>query len=187
MENFNCRECAHITHLQIYYENITTISNDTFSFLVNLEALSLNQIALEVIEPNSFAGLDQLETLVIANNSLTTLSEQLLEPLVQLQNLYFENNGIVKIPIGFLDKNINLYRINFNERLGSFCRKIFNNLTELHVLSLTSNPCIGNKAEFERADYANGSYDEMLKDIRLNTANCQDSCPIVTIHDCSGH
>ena len=162
-------------------ENIATIKDDTFSKLVNLLYLGVNNYQISTFEPFAFRGLVNILGIFVMNNDLTSLPAELLKDLSTIQIVNFDNNGIEEIPKGFLNNNPHLQVFAFSENVDRFCKSLFSGTTELQNVDLTKNPCVGSKSSFIRSDY--DSYQMFIDDILANTENCIDSCGII-IEDC---
>ncbi|KAF2074820.1 hypothetical protein CYY_003884 [Polysphondylium violaceum] len=97
-----------------------------------LVSLDLQSNSLTTITENSFSKLNNLNTLNLSNNKLTTLSKDIVN-LASISILYVDNNCIESIAIPSNHSSLNELYINSNQlkSLESLCQLSFSNITKL--------------------------------------------------------
>ena len=146
--------------------NITSISNDTFAGLAQLQILfltsnsltklddptllcsltelwylsaSYNQISF--IHPALFAGLTKLSTLYFEYNQLTTLDSSLFSGLDKLFLLRLDGNQLTSLDGVIFSKNKQMWTLMLDEnQLSQIDENVFEGLDGLEKVYLGSNP-----------------------------------------------
>ncbi|KAG7222540.1 hypothetical protein INR49_031655, partial [Caranx melampygus] len=83
--------------LYIFSNGISTLSQDDFKGLVELEMLDLSQNELAEIPDGAFEMLSKLKNLDLSSNQITHISKDSFSGLVQLERLYLHANRIQSI------------------------------------------------------------------------------------------
>lgn len=175
---------AHVQHLNMSYNRITSIHDFAFYRQTYLRTVHLANNHIEMINPVIFHWsnvleyidlrnnniktgdnfplfLDTIKTISISNNALTTF--RLVPILFRLEELFIENNFLTTLSIGMSTKKINA---NHNH-IKSLT--IFHGLNKLVSLKLSHN----NLTDIENFKNAN-----LLEDLHLSFNNLTDIKPI---------
>ncbi|XP_022594036.1 vasorin-like [Seriola dumerili] len=91
------RAPATTRELYIFQNGISTLSQDDFKGLVELEMLDLSQNELAEIPDGVFEMLSKLKNLDLSSNHITHISKDSFSGLVQLERLYLHANRIQSI------------------------------------------------------------------------------------------
>ncbi|XP_029362205.1 vasorin-like isoform X2 [Echeneis naucrates] len=83
--------------LYIFQNGISSLSQDDFKGLVELEMLDLSQNELAEIPDGAFEMLSKLKNLDLSSNDITHISKDSFAGLVQLERLYLHENRIQSI------------------------------------------------------------------------------------------
>lgn len=86
-----------LTDLSIAYNNLTNITSDSFTYLVNLKSLNLRGNRIAIISKNAFTHLKILEKLDLAENNLTNLPVTWMNTLTRLRYLNLKSNLFTSI------------------------------------------------------------------------------------------
>ncbi|XP_078664035.1 uncharacterized protein LOC144907102 [Branchiostoma floridae x Branchiostoma belcheri] len=92
-----------ITELDLWSNNVTTLSQSDFSRYSSLTKLYLNSNQISVINSGAFYNLSRLTELYLYNNQLTSLRSDMFVGLDSLQYLWLDNNNINSISAGALE------------------------------------------------------------------------------------
>ncbi len=117
---------TNLEYLDLQNNPLTTIQPDAFAGLTNLKDLSLRNNQLRTIKPNAFAGLTNLGFLFLNNNQLTTIQPNAFAGLPNLRFRYLKNNQLSTTipPDAFAGLNNNLQSLNLgNNQLNTQAQK----------------------------------------------------------------
>lgn len=84
--------------------DITSIPNEVFSGLPNLELLDLRGNNIQVLRQKVFQTLKNLKTLYLDDNKIKILQTQTFDPLHKIEAIHLSNNDIKYLPIQIIDK-----------------------------------------------------------------------------------
>lgn len=103
--------------LGIEKSNLKTISEDTFSELIELEELYLMRNEISYIKLQTFAHLKNLEILSLSDNHLEYLPAKLFAQNLKLKEILFNNNQLAVIEKELLNDVPNLILADFRQNL----------------------------------------------------------------------
>lgn len=90
-------ELDDLQELYLSYNHLSTLPSGSFSHLHTLTTLDISQNQLSTIEPNALVGLDSLRYFFLSNNQLTWISSTLFSGLSTLRELYLSYNQLNSI------------------------------------------------------------------------------------------
>ncbi|XP_035663921.1 SLIT and NTRK-like protein 2 [Branchiostoma floridae] len=129
-----------ITHLYLYNNSITTLSQSDFFRYSSLTTISLTLNQISVINSGAFYNLASLSYLYLYNNQLTDIRADMFVGLDNLGYLYLYDNNIHSIEAGTF---VNLSRLRtlqlHNNQLTSLTADMFKGLDNLEDLYLHEN------------------------------------------------
>lgn len=157
-----------VEKLDLKYQKVKEIRNNTFENATKLEILDLQHNLLQNLRKNSFLGMRDLKTLYLDYNFLSELSEgtfdglenlkvlyiafnelenfssKIFYPLENLEEIFLYSNKIQLLPGNLFKMNHKLKWIDFenNKIYGIPTVKIFRHLENLAGLSMSSNLCV---------------------------------------------
>lgn len=125
-------EVLHLTHTML-----ESISDDTWSKLINLKTLNLRMNRLKLNRGSFFKGLEKLIKLDLSANELDSIDKHAFQGLVNLECLDLSNNFHMQI----LDPEVfaclpNLKHLRMDNTKIEIDTKTFSNLTRLKSLSI---------------------------------------------------
>lgn len=88
------------THLSVCYNSITSLYKTDLTGLLKLTVISMNDNAIETIDPEAFHELKKLRRLYLNNNRITRLHYQTFRWAKSLRYLFLQNNRIHYIDPG---------------------------------------------------------------------------------------
>ncbi|XP_019645832.1 PREDICTED: leucine-rich repeat and immunoglobulin-like domain-containing nogo receptor-interacting protein 2 [Branchiostoma belcheri] len=80
-----------LSEVYLAYNQINHIEPGTFSNLLNLRLLNLENNKISIVQNGTFSNLPKLATLLLSNNQITVLSEY-TDELMSIANVYLKNN-----------------------------------------------------------------------------------------------
>ena len=126
--------------LQIQYNKISVIENNTFNNLPDLRYLELQYNDISVIENNAFNNLPDLCYLYLHSNKITSIKSDMFNNLTNLYRLELQHNGISVIENKAFNNLPDLhYLCLHSNKITSIKSDMFNNLTKLYQLELQYN------------------------------------------------
>jgi Leucine-rich repeat (LRR) protein len=130
-----------LSHLDISYCNVSSVSVDTFANVSALEWLDLRYNRLERLDSVVFSGLLNLKEIYLSGNNLQYLHPDTFLRLSNLQMLHLEENWALQIPT---DRHfINSYSLSHldisNCNVSSVSVETFTNVSALKLLDLSDN------------------------------------------------
>lgn len=125
-----------LRHLDLQYNTLTHIQEESFVKLKNLTHLYLNDNELSTLHNKSFSGLISLQYLYLDNNRLTVLPPAFLRPLVSLLYLSLANNHISSLAVDFWPSMIEFLYLG-NNKLTSLPDNI--SYTSMKLLNISHN------------------------------------------------
>lgn len=129
-----------LRELHLGHNNLTIITNLTFSGLKYLQKLVLFDNEIIDFDQNSLDSCSQLEVVTLGSNNIMKLGEDFLLNLSELQELDLSNNYLKDLEINFFNGKKNLKKLSLkgndiiNLRLG-----LFASLYQLQSLDLSAN------------------------------------------------
>ncbi len=130
-----------VQSLYLYNNQLTTIQQNAFAGLTNLEFLELNNNQLTTIPTKAFAGLASLKLLYFGNNQLSTIQPNAFAGLTKLEALELENNKLKDIqPNAFAGLTDLKSLFLSNNQLKDIQPNAFAGLPKLTTLILRKNP-----------------------------------------------
>ncbi|XP_033752468.1 G-protein coupled receptor GRL101-like isoform X2 [Pecten maximus] len=124
--------------LDLSYNDIYTIPEDTFSMLVNLEYLILNRNPIVSIEGTAFSGLHLLKELSLIGSKLRNLSSNTFAECDALTNLNLSSNQIEMIEHGTFNNLAYVKTLDLRNNHIQLAEHIFKGLSSLSVLYVDS-------------------------------------------------
>ena len=130
--------------LYLYNNNINHLSTGTFSDLISLTNLRLNNNPMTWwLANNVFDSLNSLTTLYLYNDQLTNITSSTFHWLANISDLRIQNNLISTIANDAFQWLTSLQTLMLNNnQLTSLSDNIFDNLTNLHDLYLNNNQLV---------------------------------------------
>lgn len=134
--SFNCPQ---LNHLNLSYNCLTEIDDNTFQGASQLQSLDLSYNGIGKISKNSFAGLLELKTLYLSGNEIESIShETFRHPM--LTHLFMEANKLKKLPNFAFKGAPNLQKLVLRDNdIEEISESAFWGLTKLKTLGLKSN------------------------------------------------
>ncbi len=121
--------------------HIVRLPLDAFSTLVNLRNLSLGDNRLREIPPSLFDGLIGLTSLHLDRSDITDLQSEVFQGLTALENLNLIKNRLNTLPAGFFSQLPTLRKLHLSDnQFSSFPDKVFSDATNLRTLDVSRNP-----------------------------------------------
>lgn len=134
--NIEMIKSRQIYELSITRTTINTISDNTFSSLLNLLTLNLSRNNIVTISKGAFNGLGSLKVLDLSNNRIASITE-LFKPFNMLTDLDLSNNFLTSVQSGTFSRLRKLTRLLLNgNRLQVPHGYIFQGLISLKFLGL---------------------------------------------------
>ncbi|XP_071131840.1 insulin-like growth factor-binding protein complex acid labile subunit [Mytilus edulis] len=177
---------VNLTVLDLSYNNIDSLHEETLNGLLNLQQLKLNNNLLKELPNDSFQYTPKLAILDLSNNFLNNVTEGVFNGLRNLHHLYLNGNYMRNIQNNAFISLINLTDLNLlTNTLNYVNEQIFAGLPKLRHLYLGSN-CIkeisnntfGNMTDLKLLDLSKNSLSSLnektfiglrrLEDLRLN-------------------
>lgn len=135
----NCIDTVIVETLDLSFNAITTLNDNVFTQIRNLETLYLQNNVITLINDRALNGLSTLKTLNLSSNHLTTLPPELFVSSRELRHLYLQNNSLNVLAPGIFDELDQLQELDLsNNELQSTYRQ-FAGLPRLVVLNLKGN------------------------------------------------
>ena len=125
-----------LVNLDMSFNKIKQIPEDSFVKLKNLTHLHLNNNELTTLYNDSFAGLDSLKQLHLDDNDLISLPSAIFQSLAALEYLSLANNHIATLNVIFWPPTVQFIHLDGN-RLTSVPERI--NYTSVKLLGLSDN------------------------------------------------
>ena len=100
------KNCTGATYVNVSHNLISSLKNDTFYLLWNIEILDLSYNNLTVIQPGTFRNLRQLVYLYITNNKLATLPLDFFVNKLRLIKVDLSYNNISDLPLPVFKHNL---------------------------------------------------------------------------------
>lgn len=114
-------ELINLKELYLSYNHLQNIPNNSFSGLHNLITLDLSHNQLNAIESGAFLWLDTLRYLSLANNQLTLIDNATFTGLQNIRELYLSYNQLTTIDVAIFTGLNSLEALYLsNNRLNSF-------------------------------------------------------------------
>ena len=131
---------SNLEELDLYSNSLNSLHEDIFDGLSSLETIWLSNNSLRSLSEDIFDGLSSLDTLYLNNNSLSSLHEDIFNGLTALTELRLTSNGLSSLDEDIFNRLSNLENLNLsNNSLSNLDEDIFNGLSSLSVLSLANN------------------------------------------------
>lgn len=146
LKEFGAIRGQNLAALNLAYNQISSISRDSFQGATNLVTLHLNHNNLENIDRDSFMDLARLQVLDLQFNRLKTVQDDTLRPLTNLRSLDLSYNNLPEIltkdkhllDILGLSSDIQKLRLN-GLGVEHVERNYFNGFEQLKVVTITDN------------------------------------------------
>ncbi|XP_035676354.1 carboxypeptidase N subunit 2-like isoform X3 [Branchiostoma floridae] len=154
---------SELIDLKLSFNHLSNLSADMFTWLANLEFLSLDNNEISDIQAGTFNSTPQLRDLGLYGNKLTKLSADMFTGLENLQTLWLSNNEISDIPFGTFTSTPQLTWLYMgNNKLTSLRSDMFRGLGNLMTLYLNNN---------EISDIQAGTFNSMPQLVILDLQN----------------
>ncbi|SPP81841.1 uncharacterized protein LOC117584175 isoform X1 [Drosophila guanche] len=126
--------------LDLSYNDITSIDDDSFQSTVHLVNLTLAHNAIHTLYVDGFAELRRLRHLDLSYNRLEQIDEHLVESNAQLIHLNLEGNKLATLGTGPLLRSPSLRSLNLrNSRINQLGAELLSALPQLRQLDLAQN------------------------------------------------
>ncbi|KAG5868756.1 hypothetical protein JTB14_034642 [Gonioctena quinquepunctata] len=128
--------------LDLSFNGIISLSNDSFSALRSLEKLFLQNNAIFNVAGRAFFGLTSLKTLNLSSNYLVGLPPDVFLSSRELHHLYLHNNSLSVLGPGILEglDQLQVLDLSVNElTIDCIDQNTFTGLVRLVVLNLAHN------------------------------------------------
>ncbi|XP_022214892.2 leucine-rich repeat-containing protein 24 isoform X2 [Drosophila obscura] len=126
--------------LDLSYNDITSIDDDSFQSTVHLVNLTLAHNAIHTLYVDGFAELRRLRHLDLSYNRLEQIDEHLLESNSQLIHLNLEGNKLATLGTGPLLRSPSLRSLNLrNSQINQLGAELLSALPQLRQLDLAQN------------------------------------------------
>ncbi len=129
-----------VTNLNLSHEGITSLGEDDFSGLTNLESLNLkNNTDLPTPTAQHFSDLSNLTFLDLISTNLSSPPADLFQSLSRLEELRLSSNGITSPPANLFHGLFELRELDlFGNPLTTLPANLFNGLRSLETLNLNT-------------------------------------------------
>lgn len=128
--------------LLVTINHVTSVPNNTFAHLPNLQFLRLDHNYLSHIGELGFQNLTQLQSLNLSFNFISTLKPSVFDDLGNLSFLSLANNKLKKLPEGIFSTLVSLRLLTIREnflRTFSEIAKSLSDLKKIRTLDLCHN------------------------------------------------
>ena len=126
--------------LNLFDQSLSTLKENDFVDLANLEWLWLHDNSLSSLPEDIFNDLFNLQQLILSRNSLSSLDANIFNGLANLEWLYLGDNDLSNLDVNIFNGLANLQRLHLNHNdLGNLDVNIFNGLANLQQLYLDRN------------------------------------------------
>ncbi len=134
---------ASLISVKAAYNQIFTISDDTFKSAKQLTYIDLRENKIGQISVGAFEDQDKLQFLILKLNNLTRIEVGTFNSLVELENLWLQNNQLTLLEKGLFDQNSKLVNLFLNEnKIIAIESTVFVKLNAIKSLTLYGNLCI---------------------------------------------
>jgi len=137
---FSFQKLVNLKYIKIIDNIYTTVANNTFYGLSELEVLNLNNNSISDVEPNAFHRLVNLEILELTHNTFKIVPSLVFDSLKNLKSLFLYHNNIEILEPDCLSglTNLNVLDLTYN-RITAINTNMFNDLQQLTHLYLSFN------------------------------------------------
>lgn len=111
INNDSFKVAPHLQALRLVNNELTAITEYTFTGALNLLLLNLNANKIEIVSPMAFHSLPKLRFLSFQNNKITVLDKKTFEPLKNLMYLDLNGNRLSFIDPQLFIHNTHLSRL----------------------------------------------------------------------------
>lgn len=126
--------------LTIRNNSFTSLPEDSFENLRNLQELEIGFNEFLDISDYTFNGLSKLLFLSLSNCNIRNLKLTWFNDLTSLGSLFLNYNRLTLIPDGIFNNQNELYEVNFNgNRLSTLNSEAFGNLSSILYISAVNN------------------------------------------------
>ncbi|KAL7013585.1 hypothetical protein ACKWTF_015477 [Chironomus riparius] len=126
--------------LTIRNNSITSLPENAFENLRNLQELEIGFNDLPDMPANIFQGLSNLLFLSLSNCNIRDLKAAWFNDLTSLGSLFLNYNHLTSIPDGIFSNQLGMYELNFNgNRLSSLNSEAYGNLSSILYISAMNN------------------------------------------------
>ena len=134
------RVATALARLDLENNSISTIDEDAFDGLTNLQDLNISNNNLTTLPADVFDGLTALRTIAVTGNSLTALDADIFDGLTALERLDINYNSLTELDADIFDGLTALERLDINyNSLTELDADIFDGLTALGWLYIGAN------------------------------------------------
>lgn len=159
----NVFNCSRLEALTLGNNHLQIIEDFTFRGAIKLKYLDLNHNEIFSISTNSFGGLLNLRFLILNDNKITQISPGCFQGTPKLTNLVLLRNSIKVVHDYTFLGSSDLEDISFDEnQIVAIGRRGFKGLISLNTLSLQENVCT--KAQFRNVSGNIKNIKRSLKD-----------------------
>jgi Leucine-rich repeat (LRR) protein len=142
----NLRNLHELTELDLKYNEIEFIADDSFDDLRQLDTLLFGNNKLTNLRADTFKGLTKLGLLDLGSNQLTALPENIFDDLLNLTGIDLSNNSLTTLPDSIFGRNEKFAIILLSHnRISKLSAKVFDNKPYLRQVHLENNVCIDKK------------------------------------------
>lgn len=125
------------------HNQLATLPENIFYNLTQLEIVNLNENQFKILPEKFFHGLTKLHKISLSENYFTELPENIFQELGNLSDLDLSKNQFTTIPEHFFAGKKDLKKLNLSSnKVKALPETIFNELTSLEELCLVDNQLI---------------------------------------------
>ncbi len=95
----SCESLENLLKLDLRYQNLTIILNESFSGMLILKRLYLDHNFINEMEFDAFRGLNSLAYLHLSNNEISTVQSETFNSLNNLKSLFLDCNKMMNDPL----------------------------------------------------------------------------------------
>ena len=133
-------DLANLEWLWLHVNSLSSLPEDIFNDLFNLQRLVLSRNSLSSLDANIFNGLANLEWLYLGDNDLSNLDANIFNGLANLQRLYLDRNSLSNLDANIFNGLANLQQLYLDRNdLSSLPDGIFAGLSKLGQLQVGDN------------------------------------------------
>lgn len=140
VDDYSFNDCTKIVNINLYINQITSVSANAFSRNLDLEYIYLLFNQLTSLTENVFLNQNKLLWLSLWNNRISDPPKYLFKGLINLHTLWLENNQIRNIKVEWFETLQKLDQLILDGNyITDIPKNAFNKLTNIRLISLLGN------------------------------------------------